>query len=77
MKNYKVSFFIFNDSLLNFNQFDILDNSLFTIVINESRFSWDANKLVSSANRMNFNNAEEFTMSLIYIINNNGPRTDP
>ena len=66
MKNYKVIFFILNDSVLILNQFDSLDNSLFTIVINESRFSWDANKLVSAANKMNFNDAEELTMEVIY-----------
>ena len=72
-----MSFFSFKESLFTFSQFENFTNSVLIKLISASRFTWDANRFVSSANSTNFNNSDEFTISLIYMINNYGPRIDP
>ena len=67
----------FSDNLFIANHTLSLSNSLFIVKHRFKILFPDANKLVSSANRTNFKISETFFISLMYVINNKGPRIEP
>jgi hypothetical protein len=70
-------FSIFNISLLRFNQLNNDNKSAIILFTGSSRLLAAIYKSVSSAKRFNFAYVSAFSMSLIYRINNKGPKTDP
>jgi hypothetical protein len=68
---------MFNESLFNLNQFDILFNSILIRLSSIRGSSCEKIILVSSAKIMKFELGEQVGRSLIYNKNKRGPRTDP
>ena len=65
------------DNLLAWNQLHISCSSLLIYSFWDVISGWENNKVVSSANRISSSKEVVFTISLIYNMNNNGPRIDP
>ena len=68
---------MFNDKLFNFNEFEMLLNSLLIFNLMLSKLLSLTNRLLSSANNINSIIFEVLTMSFIQIKNSKGPKTDP
>ena len=73
----KLVFVMFNESLFNWNQFDILWSSLLTFTNSWFIFACLKNRFVSSANMINSDNFDMLAMSLINIMNSRGLNMEP
>ena len=77
MKNWKIRFLTFRESLFEINHSLIFCNSLFTVEKRKLKSLCSKNRFVSSANIIVFNKLEALGRSFAYIKNNSGPRIDP
>jgi len=68
---------VFRDSLFALNQSANIFKSLFKVSYRYARLLEEHNYVVSSANRIVFLLYIDMGKSFVYIMNSNGPRTDP